>query len=146
MKIELKGPQASKSEESKEIERVWIKIFENFMNIDDAFLKHTYMPLGMVRKEIQDSFQNNDLLKHIYGMREYTKIAFLQMLLGGIVLILRFNVNVHRTLKMDFCDLDPNSDDRKENRIRLTIYTGFLIFIHFVLWVLYACTWNSSSI
>ena len=43
-------------------------------------------------------------------MRQYTKIVFLQIILGGIVLFLRFNVDIHLIIKTDTCDLDPTSE------------------------------------
>ena len=45
------------------------------MSKPDAYINFTYMPIGMVEKDICDHFSNQDLLKELDEGNNYTKIV-----------------------------------------------------------------------
>lgn len=47
------------------------------MNTQDANINFTYMPIGMVEKDISQHFSNQDLLKELDEGNNYTKIVIM---------------------------------------------------------------------
>jgi hypothetical protein len=53
------------------------------------------MPLGMINKELRDIFAERDLLRQLEDGSIYSKVIFLQVVLGAFILFFRFQIDVN---------------------------------------------------
>lgn len=74
---------------------MWLEVYENYMNTKNSVLQFSYMPLGMINKELRDIFSERDLLRQLEDGSIYSKVIFLQVVLGAFILFFRFQIDVN---------------------------------------------------
>jgi hypothetical protein len=74
---------------------MWLEIYENYMNTKNSVLQYSYMPLGMINKELKDIFAERDLLRQHEDGCIYSKVIFLQVVLGACILLFSFQIDVN---------------------------------------------------